>query len=156
MGSMLAASALPVESFAVAQTTREESCRVAKANLTRVQHTDRLMRVDIARRFEAISSDYLQPFASRVVESQLDGVALSQTVLAFNGAKTEFVQYYSTYEKALDATIKADCVRDNQAYHAKLTNAREKRALVQQSYVTARQALIQYDADLTEFIKREY
>ncbi len=148
--------AFPAQSFAVAGDVIVANCDTSKANLQRVQHFDKLIRVDIARRLEAISSDYMQPFASRVVENQLDGVALSQTVVAFNDAQDEFKQYYEEYERALADAIDVDCHQSPDEYYQKIEITRQKRSSLQHSFVTIKQLLSQYNANLNDFIAKEF
>lgn len=133
----------------------QENCLQSKTALTRLHTADRLLRVNLAQRYENISLRLMAPFGSRIALNGLDGVALNKLTVDYNQAIKQFSAAYSDYDTTVQDALKTDCVKDPVAYYQKIEQARVNRGKVYTKTQAVNQHLAKYREAFELFAKEK-
>ena len=127
--------AAPVFAIDIVITEKQSSnisdyCGSIRQNLKNLQRTDARARTYFGAIYETVSSKYLKPLNLRIVNNDLSNATLLKLQSDFAEARTDFTEDYIKYSKSLEELISIDCRIEPAVFYKKLTDTREKRAVV--------------------------
>lgn len=125
-------------------TTIRRNCVSVQSTLDRVHESDALSRVNLGQQYETIATKLMAPFNSRVALNRLDGVALTQTTVAFNNELDEFRALYQQYEQTVLKAIQLKCTAQPVTFYDTLHLARSQRAAVRAATMEMSKLVTQY------------
>jgi hypothetical protein len=126
------------------------NCVSVQTSLNRIHESDALARVNLGQQFETISTKLMAPFNSRVALNRLNGVALTQTTVAFNNKLDEFRTLYQQYEQTLIRAIQLKCSDQPVTFYDTLNLARDHRAAVREAVVSLGDLVKQYRSEVSQ------
>jgi hypothetical protein len=125
-------------------TTIRRNCVSVQSTLNRIHESDALARVNLGQQYETIATKLMAPFNSRVALNRLDGVALTQTTVAFNNQLDKFRTLYRQYEQTLLKAMQLRCTDQPVTFYDTLNLARSQRAAVRDAITEMSKLVNQY------------
>lgn len=124
-----------------------ENCQNSKTILRQIHANDALIRVNLGREYDTISTKYMAPMNSRVALDKLNGIDLTSTTVNFDQQVATFKSAYQQYEQSLTKATQTDCSQPVDYYTA-IEQARFYRAEVRKSVVELERLAGQYSNQL--------
>lgn len=125
-------------------TVIRRNCVSVQSTLSRIHESDALARVNLGQQYETIATKLMAPFNSRVALNRLDGVALTQTTVAFNAQLDEFRTLYQQYEQTLLKVMQLKCRDQPVTFYDTLNLARSQRTAVREAITQMSTLVNQY------------
>lgn len=125
-------------------STIRHNCLTVQATLSRIHESDALARVNLGQQYETIATKLMAPLNSRVALNRLDGVALTQTTVAFNNTLNQFRTQYQQYEQTLLKAIQLKCTDQPVTFYDTLNLARSQRTTVRDAITELTKLINQY------------
>lgn len=161
--SLLISAAVLVPTFANAQQSTpltdaqieqiKLNCANTQTSLSRIHASDALLRVNLGRQYESISTKLMTPLNSRISLNRLDGTKLVGTTATYEDALDKFRSDYQVYEQSISRALNIDCTKQPLSFYDAVVVARENRSVVANSTATLNKLVVDYRYELDDFTK---
>ncbi len=129
------------------------NCSITQATLSRVHISDALIRVNLGRQYEALSTKLMAPFNSRAALNKLDATNLVGTTTKYENALNNFRTEYQAYEQTVSKALQIDCKNNPASFHETVAEAQEKRKRVSSSVAELNKLIAEYRTNFNQFAK---
>ena len=138
----------------LSESQREEirtNCTTIKNDISQLQASDALLRVNRGQVYESIRSSLMETFNTRLSNNNLDTRGLSVVTNRYGAALDDFRTNYQTYERQLTAALRIDCTEDPDGFHFAVENARTERATLNRTVARLHQVMDDYRNAVGDF-----
>ena len=148
---------LAVAQSQVEQLTDEQRARIVtnctsmKNTLNQLKASDALLRVNRGQTYESLSNRLMGSFNARLSNNSLDAKGMLSVTKSYNVTLNTFRTAYTAYERQLVATIRIDCTKYPDEFHAATQDARTKRAAVHDQVTALHQQIDSYRTVVNDF-----
>ena len=118
-----------------------DHCDAIRESLRNVQRQDSRARVYYGRYYETISSKFMLPLNTRLVENNLLSDSLLNTQTKFTKLRSDFSNDFIEYQKILEELVTTDCKNEPEKFYELLETARTKRDYVNQDATDLRKTI---------------
>ena len=129
------------------------NCINTQATLARVHTSDALLRVNLGRQYDTLSTRLMAPFNSRAALNKLDVTPLVSTTTKFETSLDKFRTSYKNYEETVSSALQTDCKSHPVAFHDTVAEAQEKRKIVADSVTELNRLVAEYKTNFEQFAK---
>ena len=84
------------------------NCATTKTVLERIRANDALVRINLGREYDTISTKLMAPMNSRIALNKLNGIDLTKTTVDFDHQIGQFRNSYQRYEQIMSHNAAAD------------------------------------------------
>ena len=127
------------------------NCTTIKSDMSQLQASDALLRVNRGQVYESIGSRLMDTFNARLSSNNLDVRGLTVVSNRYDAALTDFRTNYQTYERQLSSALRIDCTQDPDGFHIAVENARTQRATLNRTVGRLHQVMDDYRNAVTDF-----
>jgi lipoprotein len=124
------------------------NCVTTKSVLERVRANDALVRINLGREYDAISTKLMAPMNSRIALNKLNGIDLTKTTVDFDRQIDQFRGSYQRYEQTMAHIVQMDCQDRPADFYMGIERARHYRSEVRKSVVELDKLINQYSVQL--------
>lgn len=122
----------------------QAQCLSIRATISRIQHNDALLRVNVGQAYNTLSSQLMARLNSRLALEKIDSTHLVSIAQRFESERKQFATRYNNYETLLGGLAKSPCNEAPAQYYAQLVKAREARQDVGESVEVLHELIGQY------------
>jgi len=127
------------------------NCLSIKGTLNQLHANDALLRVNRGQIYEAMATQLMDRFNSRLAGNSLDATGTVAVTKSFRTTLDTFRSDYQTYEHQLSAAIGIDCKADPADFYSATEVARTSRAKVHADIVELNQDVDDYRSAVNDF-----
>ena len=127
------------------------NCTSIKSTITQLGISDALLRVNRGKAYESLRTRLMDTFNARIAGNNLDAQGMLSVTQNYGTTLDEFRTAYITYERQLAATLRIDCTKEPDTFHAALLDARSKRALLHEKVKTLHREIDNYKTVIGDF-----
>ncbi len=145
-------------SFAQAALTDDQlkaittNCVAIKGTLNQLHASDALLRVNRGQIYEAMATQLMDRFNSRLAGNSLDATGTVAVTKSFRTTLDTFRSDYQTYEHQLSAALGVDCVSQPAAFYDATEAARTSRTKVHADITELNQDIDDYRSAVNDFL----
>lgn len=122
----------------------QSRCSSLRATMSRIQHNDALLRVNVGQAYNTLSSQLMARLNSRLALEKIDSTQLVSIAQRFESERKQFATQYNTYETLIAGLVKASCQEAPVHYYEQLIKARDARQDVGASVKSLDELIKQY------------
>jgi len=127
------------------------NCTSMKNTLTQLKASDALLRVNRGKAYESLRLRLMDTFNSRLSSNSLDAEGMVSVTKSYDSTLSDFRTAYLVYERQLTVTMRVDCSKDPDAFHAAILESRTKRAAVHAKVLELHSRIDDYKTVVNDF-----
>ena len=124
------------------------NCATTKTVLERIRANDALVRINLGREYDAISTKLMAPMNSRIALNKLNGIDLTKTTIDFDHQIGQFRNSYQRYEQIMSHIAQTDCQDKPADFYMDIERARYYRGDVRKAVVELEKLIKQYSSQI--------
>ena len=124
------------------------NCATTKTVLERIRANDALVRINLGREYDAISTKLMAPMNSRIALNKLNGIDLTKTTVDFDHQIGQFRNSYQRYEQIMSHIAQTDCQDKPADFYMDIERARYYRGDVRKAVVELEKLIKQYRSQI--------
>ena len=141
---MVAAQHVVLQSDPVQVRAIQARCSSLHVTMSRIQHNDALLRVNVGQAYNTISSHLMARLNSRLALEKIDSAQLVSIAQRFEAERKQFAARYNEYETLITGLVKIQCRDVPGYYYSQLLKARDARQMVGTSVGALKELMVQY------------
>ena len=125
-------------------------CGTIQQTLKTLQQSDSRTRLKLGAFYETFSSKYIVPLNTRLVKNNQINTALATIQSDFSSLRSSFSTDFISYSRSLEELTAFDCKNSPDEFYEKLSDTREKRALVRNDTKKLKTLLINFKTEIQQ------
>jgi len=127
------------------------NCTTIKSDISQLQASDALLRVNRGQVYESIRSKLMDPLNTRLDNNGLDERGLVVVTNRYDATLSDFRDNYQSYERQLTSALRIDCTVDPDGFHFAVENARVERVTLNRTVAQLHQLMDDYRNAVSDF-----
>ena len=128
------------------------NCVAIKNSLNQLHASDALLRVNRGQVYESMASKLMDRVNARLSSNNLDAKAMTTVTDNYRAALADFRTNYIQYEQKLSETLRIDCTKSPEQFHASILATRELRSLVHEDVTRLHRFIDDYRSSVSDFL----
>jgi len=128
------------------------NCLSIKGTLNQLHASDALLRVNRGQIYEAMGTQLMDRFNSRLAGNGLDATGTLAVTKSYRTTLDTFRSDYQTYEHQLSMALAVDCKAEPGAFYTATEQARTSRAKVHSDIIELNQDIDDYRSAVNDFL----
>ena len=134
------------------QARIKASCSEIKTNLSQLDVSDRLLRINRGQLYESLANKLMDRFNARLNSNSLDAKAMETVTTNYRQQLGKFREHYTAYSQKITEAIRIDCTADPIHFYETVEAARAARIQVHNDVKSLHDLIDDYRRSVNDFL----
>ncbi len=134
------------------QAQIKASCSEIKTNLSQLDVSDRLLRINRGQLYESLANKLMDRFNARLNSNSLDAKAMETVTTHYRQQLGKFREHYTAYSQKLSEAMRIDCAAEPVRFYETVEAARAARVLVHNDVKSLHDLIDDYRHSVDDFL----